>query len=120
MNNEEFEIIKSHTNIGARILSNSNSEILQIAESIALTHHEKWNGKGYPQGISGEEIPIEGRIVALADVFDALISQRPYKKHFPYETACAIIKEERGKHFELDLVDVFFDNFKEIKEMPNK
>ena len=119
LNTEEYEIIKTHCAIGARILSDSQSEILQIAESIALTHHERWNGKGYPQGISREEIPIEGRIIALADVFDALISQRPYKEPFSFETACTIIRENRGKHFEPALVDLFFENYKEIKEMAN-
>ena len=114
LTNKEFEIIKTHCTLGARILSNSNSEILQLAESIAVTHHEKWNGKGYPQGLSGEEIPIEGRIIALADVFDALTSKRPYKELYPVEMACNIIREERGKHFDPELVDVFLDNLNEI------
>ncbi len=110
----EFEIIKSHCVIGGRILSDSKAEILQLAESIALTHHEKWNGKGYPKGLSGDEIPIEGRIVALADVFDALTSKRPYKKSFSVERSCDIIKNEKGKHFDPKIVDVFFDNIDEI------
>ena len=117
LNNEEFEIIKTHSAIGARLLSNSDSEILKLAESIALTHHERWIGNGYPYGISGDEVPLEGRIIALADVFDALISQRPYKKPFSIETACNIIKDERGKHFEPALVDLFFENYKHIKQM---
>ena len=117
LTNKEFEIIKTHCTLGARLLSNSNSEILQLAESIALTHHEKWNGKGYPQGLSGEEIPIEGRIIALADVFDALTSKRHYKEPYPVEMACDIIREERGKHFDPELVDVFFDNLNEIIKM---
>ena len=90
---------------------------MQLAESIALTHHEKWNGEGYHQGLSGEEIPIEGRIIALADVFDALTSKRPYKESFPVEMTCNIIREERGKHFDPELVDVFFDNLNEIIKM---
>jgi len=117
---EEFEIIKTHSSIGARILSNSNSKVLQLAESIALTHHEKWNGKGYPQGLSGKEIPLEGRIIALADVFDALISKRPYKDAYPVEEALDIIREERGKHFEPALVDLFFENYKKIKQLLNE
>ena len=111
---KEFEIIKTHCIIGARILSNSTSEILQLAESIALTHHEKWNGEGYPNRLSGEEIPIAGRIVALADVFDALVSKRPYKEPFSIEKSCNIIRKERGKHFNPELVDTFFDNLNEI------
>ena len=87
---------------------------MQLAESIALTHHEKWNGKGYPQELSGEEIPIEGRIIALADVFDALTSKRPYKEPYPVERACNIIREERDEHFDPELVDVFLDNLNEI------
>jgi len=114
LTHEEFEIIKTHCTIGARILSNSKSKILQLAESITLTHHEKWNGKGYPRGLSENEIPVEGRIVALADVLDALTSKRPYKEPYSFETACDIIKNERGKHFDPEITDVFFDNLNEI------
>ena len=117
LTNKEFEIIKTHCTLGARLLSNSNSEILQLAESIAFTHHEKWNGNGYPQGLSGEGIPIEGRIIALADVFDALTSKRHYKEPYPVEIECNIIREERGKHFDLEMVDVFLDNLNEIIKM---
>ncbi len=117
LTNKEFEIIKTHCTLGARLLSNSNSEILQLAESIAFTHHEKWNGNGYPQGLSGEGIPIEGRIIALADVFDALTSKRHYKEPYPVEMACNIIREERGKHFDPELADVFSDNLNEIIKM---
>ncbi|MDI6687103.1 MAG: HD domain-containing protein, partial [Desulfobacterales bacterium] len=93
---EEFDIIKTHTTIGANILSNSGAKIIILAEQIALSHHEKWNGQGYPNGLSGFDIPTAGRIVAVADVFDALTSKRPYKKAFPMEVALDIMKKERG------------------------
>ena len=114
---EEFDIIKTHCSIGAKILSNSQSEILMLAESIAFSHHEKWDGKGYPLGLSGEEIPLPGRITGLVDVFDALISKRPYKEPYPIKVAYEIIKEKRNEHFDPDLVDIFFDNMDEIKQM---
>ena len=114
LTDEEFNLIKTHTTIGAKILANSKSEILQLAHQIAISHHEQWNGKGYPQGISGDNIPIAGRIVSLVDVFDALISQRPYKALYPVEKACDIVKKERGEHFDPDVVDVFFVNIDEF------
>ena len=114
---EEFEVIKTHTGIGAKILAGSKSEILQMAHLIALTHHEKWDGSGYPRGISGEKIPLVGRIVALADVFDALTSRRPYKEPFPIERAVGNIKEGRAKHFDPALVDLFLESLDEIIEI---
>jgi len=111
---EEFEVIKTHSTIGANILANSKAEILKIAEQIALSHHEKWNGKGYPQGFSGDNIPLVGRIVGLADAFDALTSKRPYKDPYTVEVALDIIKKERGEHFDPDVVDVFLKNIDEI------
>lgn len=110
LTSEEFETIKGHTLIGAKILGGSSSEILRLATKIALTHHEKWNGKGYPAGLSGTAISLAGRIVAIADVFDALTSKRPYKDPFPVEVACDIIKKERGEHFDPELADVFLSN----------
>ena len=118
LSNEEFEIMKTHTTIGASILQNSKSEILRIGEIIALSHHEKWNGTGYPYGLKGKEIPLEGRIAAIADVFDALTSKRQYKDAFSVETACGIIESERGVSFDPKLADIFFkylDEFLEIK-----
>ena len=111
---EEFTTMKNHSIIGANLLSYSKSEVLKLAEEIAISHHEKWNGKGYPQGLAGEEIPLVGRIVGLADVFDALTSKRPYKDPFPVEKAIDIIKQERGEHFDPDVVDVFLENIDEI------
>lgn len=117
---EEFECMKTHTTIGAKILSDSKADIIQIAKKIALSHHEKWNGTGYPEGLSGTQIPLEGRIVGLLDVFDALTSKRPYKNPYPLDIALEIIKKERGKHFDPDIVDIFLDNFPEIKRIQDE
>lgn len=108
---EEFEAMKGHTLIGGRLLSQSKSRILQMAQEIALTHHEKFNGTGYPNGLSGEKIPISGRIVAIADTFDALISKRPYKDPYPPEMVYDIIKKEKEAHFDPDIADIFLRNF---------
>jgi len=117
---EEFEIIKTHSTIGAKILANSKAEILKIAEQIAISHHEKWNGKGYPQGLAGDNIPMPARIVGLADVFDALTSKRPYKDPFPVEVALDIIKKDRGQHFDPNVIDVFLENIDEIVKIKEK
>jgi len=117
---EEIECIKTHTTIGAKILSDSKADIIQIAQQIALSHHEKWNGLGYPKGLAGKSIPLVGRIVGLLDVFDALTSKRPYKDPYPLDVAFEIIKKERGKHFDPDIVDIFLDNIKEIKRIKDE
>jgi len=117
---EECDIIKTHSTIGAKILSNSKSDIIKTAEQIALTHHEKWNGKGYPQGLSGKKIPLVGRIVCLADTFDALTSKRPYKDPYPTEVACEIIKKEYGEQFDPDVADVFLENIDEALKIKAK
>jgi putative two-component system response regulator len=114
---EEFALIKTHPTIGAKILGNSKAELLQLAQQIALSHHEKWNGEGYPQGLAGEDIPLAARIVGLLDVFDALTSRRPYKDPYPIEVACAIIKKEHGQHFDPHMVDVFLENVDEISKI---
>jgi putative two-component system response regulator len=106
---EEWEIMKKHTIIGADILKGSNISFVRMGETIALTHHEKWDGSGYPHGLKGCKIPMVGRITALADVFDALTSDRPYKKAFSIEKSNQIISQERGKHFDPDVVDAFFE-----------
>lgn len=116
---EEWEIMKKHTTIGADILKGSNIGFVRMGEMIARTHHEKWDGSGYPYGLKGRRIPLAGRIVALADVFDALTSKRPYKEAFSIEKANRIILEERGRHFDPDVVDTFFsiqDVILKIKE----
>ncbi len=117
---EEFEIMKTHTTIGAKILAYSKAEILQLAQQIAISHHEKWNGRGYLQGLAGDTIPLAARIVGLTDVFDALTSKRPYKDPFPVEVALDIIKKERGEHFDPDVVDVFFENIDEILKIKDE
>ncbi len=114
---KEWECMKSHTLIGAKIMSGSNSEIIRLAESVALTHHEKWDGSGYPHSLSGEQIPIFGRIVAIADVFDALTSQRPYKKAFSVQEATEIIEQGRNAHFDSNVVDAFLVSKPELLEI---
>ncbi len=106
---EEWKIMKSHTEIGGKILSGSDSNLMQMAESIARTHHEKWDGSGYPQGLKGEDIPLEGRIVAVCDVFDALTSERPYKKQWSVEKAVQELKDNSGIHFDPVLVNKFIE-----------
>lgn len=104
---EEFEIMKHHTVVGFDILKDSPSIYLQTGAVIALSHHEKFNGEGYPRGLKADKIPLEARIVAVADVFDALVTNRPYKKSWPLEKAFDYIKEERGNHFDPDCAEVF-------------
>jgi putative two-component system response regulator len=103
---EEFAVMKRHPIIGAEILGESDSSLLQLARSVALYHHEKWDGSGYPHGLQGEAIPIEARIVALADVFDALTSKRPYKEAWSVEDALAHIRQQAGRHFDPRVVEL--------------
>jgi putative two-component system response regulator len=110
----EWEMMKQHTVIGGRILHGSSSELLQAGEIIARSHHEKWDGTGYPEGVKGDQIPLFGRIVSVVDVFDALTNQRPYKKAFDNPEAFSILKEGRGKHFDPKIIDTFFLNIDEI------
>lgn len=114
LTDEEFDVIKTHTLIGAQILSGADSKLLQLAELIALSHHEKWNGNGYPHGLKQEEIPLPARLVAVVDVFDAVTSKRPYKKAFPIEEALDLLKKERGKHFDPQMIDLFFSQLDAI------
>ncbi|GLI33509.1 HD domain-containing phosphohydrolase [Desulforhabdus amnigena] len=114
---EEWEIMKQHTLMGARILEGASGGFISLAAVIALTHHEKWNGKGYPRGLSGTQIPLVGRVVAIADVFDAMTSKRPYKEPFPVEKAFRIIEESRGSHFDPAVVDAFTAIKDEILEI---
>lgn len=103
----EFTRMKDHTVIGARILSENRFELLRLAEEIAITHHERWAGGGYPRGLAGPEIPLIGRVVALADVFDALIHKRPYKQAWSLDRALEEIAGERGRQFDPEVVDAF-------------
>ncbi|HVT11734.1 MAG TPA: HD domain-containing phosphohydrolase [Fimbriimonadaceae bacterium] len=104
---EERRVMQTHTTIGDQILANGNTEIIRTAQKIARSHHERWDGNGYPDGLSGEAIPLPGRIVAVADVFDALITERPYKDAILMDVAREIILDERGRHFDPEMVDAF-------------
>jgi putative two-component system response regulator len=106
---DEWEIIKSHVDIGADILSKRDSPIMEMGYSIALARHEKYDGSGYLHGLSREDIPIEGRIAAIADIFDALPSERPYKKAWLIEDAVDLIKRKSGNHFDPDITEKFLD-----------
>ncbi len=112
---DEWEIMKTHAEIGAKILTGGSSKYLESGAVIAMSHHERWNGSGYPQGLAGEDIPLFGRICALADVFDALTTRRPYKPAFSNDKALEIMKEGRGTHFDPALYDVFLANFSGIE-----
>ncbi len=105
---DEFKIIKLHTVIGSRILSGTTLPLLELAKEIAISHHERWDGDGYPLGLKGSDIPISGRIVAITDVFDAITSKRVYKDAWPIEQALEYIMDMRGKQFDPDIVDAFF------------
>ena len=111
---EEFKVITQHTEIGYRILAGSDSELLKVAALIAWTHHERFDGTGYPRGLKGETIPLEGRITAIADNFDALTTQRVYKPAYDFDHAKELMLKERGKHFDPELLDIFFDSMEEI------
>jgi putative two-component system response regulator len=117
---EEFEVMKMHTVIGDKILANSASPILQCGGLIAISHHEKFDGSGYPRALKGKDIPLYGRIVAVADVFDALTSERPYKKAWDLDRATGLILESRGGHFDPECVDAFFDAFDEVLEIKGR
>ena len=123
LTDDEFETMKQHPMIGAQALSIAESQMegdssfLMLAKEIALTHHEKWDGSGYPQKLEGEDIPLSGRLMALADVYDALISKRVYKPGFSHEKARGIILEGKGTHFDPQIVEAFMrveDEFKAI------
>lgn len=117
LDNEEWETMKKHTSFGADIIGEHHSDLLTFARNIALTHHEKWNGTGYPSGLKEQEISLEGRIVAIADVFDALTSTRPYKKAWPVEDALNVIKQGKGSHFDPELADVFYEQLPKVLEI---
>jgi putative two-component system response regulator len=110
----DLKKIKSHTTIGAAILSNSTSSLLQAGETIALNHHERWDGSGYPNGIDGEQIPLSARLCAIADVFDALTTPRPYKKEISVDDALRLIIGASASLFDPQIVQVFMDDFQNI------
>jgi response regulator RpfG family c-di-GMP phosphodiesterase len=120
LTDEEFHAMQLHSEIGKNILKNNQNIYLNAGEIIAYTHHEKYNGKGYPQGLKGEDIPLYGRIVAIADVFDALTSHRPYKEAWSFEKAVAFMEEQKCQHFDPNLVDIFLASIDEVREIYEK
>ena len=115
LNDEEWQIMKEHAAFGGEILDEIDpSPLMEMAKAVAITHHEKWDGSGYPNGLKAEKIPLVGRIVAIADVFDALTSSRPYKPAWTIESTIELIKNESGKHFDPELVTCFLENLDEI------
>ena len=120
LDDQEWAVMRQHAQIGAEIIGEHDSGLLQMARSIALTHHEKWDGSGYPNGLKGEEIPLVGRIVAIADVFDALTSVRPYKPAWPVEEAVALLRRESGRHFDPELVELFLGQMPAILEIKER
>ncbi|WP_320169437.1 HD domain-containing phosphohydrolase [Maridesulfovibrio sp.] len=114
---EEWEQMKTHVAVGAEILGDHPSEIIWTASQVALYHHEKWDGSGYPEGLRGENIPLVARIAAVSDVFDALTSERPYKKPWTMDAAVEYISSESGKHFDPQVVDAFIANLSKIVEV---
>jgi putative two-component system response regulator len=117
---DEMNVMKTHAGIGAMVLRGSSYELMKMAEEIALTHHEKWDGSGYPNGLRGEEIPLVGRIVSVCDVFDALTSERPYKQAWPIAPAVAEIESGSGAHFDPQLVLAFCRVLPEILDIRNQ
>lgn len=120
----EYEVMKTHPDLGRHIIKNAmnsyeENDFFTMAINIAYTHHEKWDGTGYPEGLKGKEIPLEGRFMAIADVYDALVNARVYKEAFSYEEAYEIIKRGRGTHFDPLLVDAFFELTEEFKDIAN-
>ncbi|GHU55659.1 response regulator [Clostridia bacterium] len=120
LTNEEFNIMKTHTTFGEKVIerieeNTTERDFLGHAKIFAATHHEKWDGTGYPKGLKFEEIPLQGRLMAIADVYDALVSSRPYKKPFSHADACDIIVDGKGKHFDPVLVDLFLNKEKEFR-----
>jgi response regulator RpfG family c-di-GMP phosphodiesterase len=120
LSDPEFEIMKTHTTIGYDILANKESPYLTMGSTIALTHHERYNGTGYPYGLTRNAIAVEGRIVAIADVFDALTTRRPYKEPWSFERALAYLQSEKGRHFDPELITHFEMNLDKILNVYNK
>ena len=112
--------MKEHTSLGYHIFKSSTREMMVVAGIIAHQHHEKWNGKGYPQGLKGEDIHLFGRITALADVVDALANKRCYKDAWELEKIVALVKEESGEHFDPKVADAFLDSLEEFKKIQKK
>ncbi len=122
LTDDEFEIMKTHTTIGSKIISRAIDMVpdpgyLAEAKNLSEFHHEKWNGKGYPHGLSGEDIPLSARIMAVADVFDALVSRRSYKEPYPFDKALDIIKKDAGSHFDPLVAEAFIGAEEEVRKV---
>jgi putative two-component system response regulator len=117
LNEQEFAVIRTHAEIGSRILADSPCELIQIGATIAAAHHERWDGSGYPRGLRGAEIPIEARVVAVADVFDALTTRRPYKEAMPLEAARQYLEEKKGREFDPACVDAFLSRWDAVADI---
>jgi response regulator RpfG family c-di-GMP phosphodiesterase len=120
LNAEEWELMKTHTRLGWELLKDCQSPVLRLGAEIAYTHHEKYNGQGYPRGLQGEQIPLAGRIVAVADGLDALLSVRSYKDAWSVNDALGYLRKQRGEHFDPACVDVVFANVGEIMEIERR
>jgi len=120
LNEKEWEIMKKHSEIGSEILSSSSSKYMQIGAIIALNHHERVDGKGYPNGLKGNDIPLIARVVAVADVYDALVTPRPYKAAWENEDALAYIRQQSGTHFDPICVDAFFERIDDVNVIRNE
>ncbi len=125
LTDEEFIIMKTHAELGAKALQYAVDSLgfdsfLNIAKEIAEYHHERWDGSGYPMGLNGNDIPLSARLMALADVYDALISRRVYKEPFTHDHAVSLIKKESGKHFDPDIVNAFLENESEFVKIAQK
>jgi putative two-component system response regulator len=117
---EEWDVMRRHPEIGAEIIGQHPGGVLRMAHTIALAHHEKWDGSGYPHGLAGESIPVEARIVALADVFDALTARRPYKEPWTTEATVEHLRAQSGRHFDPDMVEVFIAQLPAFVDIKNR
>jgi putative two-component system response regulator len=117
LDGDEWSVMRSHAAIGAEIIGEHESGLLKVASTMALQHHEKWDGSGYPNGLAGTQIDLSARIVAIADVFDALTSVRPYKKAWPVEEAIQALRKDAGTHFDPELVPLFVENLSEVLDI---
>ncbi|MBF0589468.1 MAG: two-component system response regulator [Magnetococcales bacterium] len=120
LDNDEWKVMRRHPGIGAAIIGKHDHPLMQMSQTVALTHHEKWDGSGYPKGLKGEEIPLVGRIISVADVFDALTTARPYKEAWSVEKAIELMKTQRGSHFEPRLVDLFVGILPEVLKIKKR
>lgn len=120
LSEEEWNIMRQHPKIGAEIIGEHDSPLLKMARTISLTHHEKWDGTGYPNNLRGEDIPLVGRIITLVDVFDALTTRRPYKEAWPVEKAVDFLVNQAGRHFDPELVEMFLGLLPEVKEIMSR